>query len=340
MNRFASAALLILLLWMPSSAVSQTPASVDAVTTDSIQKPAATAPDSSKVYRSSSAKPNADSKQAKKPPAPFAWINEIPKSKQHPRLFHKTFRSPSLGIDVGYCIYLPPSYRRRQNKRFPVVYYLHGGRPGSEIKSISLVKPIDAAIRNKVVGQTIYVFANGGPVSHYNYPGRPDAQGEDVFIKELIPHIDSTYRTIADRRGRGLEGFSQGGRGTMRMSLKYASLFCSAAAGGGGYASEKRISEEDGHESASLKFAEGDNTWDLARKYVAEGLPAYNLLVFVGDKGINYENNLEYTAFLRKLGIPHTRIIVPDVEHSAVKIYETHRDPIMRFHDTNFKAAR
>ena len=34
--------------------------------------------------------------------------------------------------------------------------------------------------------------------------------GCDVFINELIPHIDSTYRTIAERSGRGIEGFSQG----------------------------------------------------------------------------------------------------------------------------------
>jgi enterochelin esterase-like enzyme len=34
--------------------------------------------------------------------------------------------------------------------------------------------------------------------------------GCDVFVKELIPHIDSTYRTIAKRSGRGIEGFSQG----------------------------------------------------------------------------------------------------------------------------------
>jgi hypothetical protein len=34
--------------------------------------------------------------------------------------------------------------------------------------------------------------------------------GCDVFIDELIPHIDATYRTVAERGGRGIEGFSQG----------------------------------------------------------------------------------------------------------------------------------
>ena len=45
--------------------------------------------------------------------------------------------------------------------------------------------------------------------------------GCDVFIDELIPHIDATYRTVAERGGRGLEGFSQGGRGTVLVTGGY-----------------------------------------------------------------------------------------------------------------------
>ena len=41
-----------------------------------------------------------------------------------------------------------------------------------------------------------------------------------------------TYRTIAERSGRGIEGFSQGGRGTVRYMFNHPELFCSAAPGG------------------------------------------------------------------------------------------------------------
>ena len=245
-----------------------------------------------------------------------------------------------MDIDVGYCIYLPPSYEHDANRRYPVVYYLHGGRPGNELKSINLVTYIDNAIRAKTIPDTIYVFVNGGPVSHYNYPQQDNARGEDVFIHELIPHIDTTYRTIANRTGRGLEGFSQGGRGTMRISLKHPQLFCSAAAGGGGYATEKRISEEGGRESGQLVFAEGDNTWDLARAYVAEHKAPYKLLVFVGTDGFNYENNLEYMGFLDSLGIPFDKLIVKGAPHSARDIYEKQGDTILKFHAGNFAAAQ
>lgn len=108
---------------------------------------------------------------AKKSPAPFAWVNPIPAKQQLPSLKHGTFTSPSLDVEVGYVILLPPSYSNGDStQRFPVVYYLHGGRPGSETKSIGLASKIVAAMKSKQVREMIYVFVNGGPVSHYNIP--------------------------------------------------------------------------------------------------------------------------------------------------------------------------
>ena len=262
-------------------------------------------------------------------------------------LHHRTFASDIVGEDVGYVILLPEDYDQG-DRRYPVVYYLHGGRPGDETKSVRLAEHLVRYRKANDLPPVIYVFVNGGPVSHYNVPdrigvaGQPDARGADVFIEELIPHIDKTYRTIPARAGRGLEGFSQGGRGTMRLSLRYPELFSSVAAGGGGYATEKRISESpDSAESETLRFAKGDNTWDLARGYVSRGeKPKLKLMVYVGTKGFNYENNLQYMAFLKEQGIPHRALIVPGVPHSAMKIYEKAGADIMRFHADNFSAAR
>ena len=279
--------------------------------------------------------------QPKQKPAAFRWVN--PAEPQTPGLEHATFRSPSMGIDVGYVIYLPEAYRQEVNqaKRFPVVYYLHGGRPGSEKKSISIAAFVHQATQAQSISPTIYVFINGGPVSHYNYPEMENAMGEDVFIDELIPHVDRSYRTIANRSGRGIEGFSQGGRGTMRIIFRHPELFCSAAPGGGGYATEKRISEEGGRESETLRFAEGYNTWDLAKAYAdnkgVERLPAFRMLVFVGTKGFNYDNNLEFMEYLDSLGIPFERLVVPGAPHSAKIIYEKNAAEILGFHQRSFQ---
>ncbi|MEM9585825.1 MAG: alpha/beta hydrolase-fold protein [Planctomycetota bacterium] len=278
----------------------------------------------------------------KKPPRPFRWVNEFPKT-HSTSLRHATMASRIAGQEVGYVVLLPRGYDTSQ-QRYPVVYYLHGGRPGDETKSIRLADQMIRLQDDHEVTPTIYVFVNGGPVSHYNVPdqigitGKPDAVGADVFIKELIPHIDTHYRTIPDRDHRGLEGFSQGGRGTMRLALRYPELFSSVAAGGGGYATEKRISESpDSAESATLRFASGDNTWDLARRYAERAdAPELNLLIYVGTKGFNYENNLEYSEFLSQLGIKHRSLVVPGVPHSATWIYEEAGLEIMRFHEANF----
>jgi len=276
-------------------------------------------------------------KKKKKVRPPFKWVNKLPANAPR-EVRHATFRSQSMGVDVGYCIYLPPQYEAAKTKRFPVVYWLHGGRPGSEVKTIKLVSQIHPAMKEGRVAPAIYVFPNGGPVSHYNM-GKKGQMGEDIFIKELIPHVDATYRTIAKREGRALEGFSQGGRGTARIMFRHPHLFISAAPGGGGHATEKRISEEGGRESDKLIFAKGDNTWDLARQYGAKQKPRLNILVYVGNNGFNYQNNLEWMKHLKKLKIPFQRIIISDAPHSATIIYEKRGLEIMGFHSRNFAKA-
>lgn len=283
----------------------------------------------------SSGKQTQQAKKQKKP-APFKWVN--PLKGKFSGVTHETFKSPSMNVDVGFCIYLPTEYSKASSskKRYPVVYYLHGGRPGSETKSVRLTEFIHTHIETGNVAPMIYVFVNGGPVSHYNMPERENAMGEDVFIKELIPHIDRTYRTIGDRAGRGLEGFSQGGRGTTRIMFRHPELFGSTAPGGAGHETEKRISEEGGKENEGLIFSEGYNTYDLARTYAKNASPSLPILIHVGTKGFNYENNLAYMKFLDTLRIPYKRLIVEGAPHSAAKIYEKKGLEIMQFHQQNF----
>jgi endo-1,4-beta-xylanase len=286
----------------------------------------------------------AQGKKKQKSNTPFHWVNTPSQAHADLPIQHKTFRSQSMGADVGYCIYLPPGYdqSRKTETRYPVVYYLHGGRPGSELKSVGLSAFIDSAIRSERIPPMIYVFINGGPMSHYDYPQIENGQGESVFIEELIPHVDSTYRTIASREGRGIEGFSQGGRGTTRIMFRHPELFCSAAPGGGGFATEKKISENDGHESDRVVFAEGYNAYDTARSYASSEKQRHyplHILIHVGTKGFNYENNLAYMKFLKQLGIEFKKLIVEDVPHSARLIYEQQGDALMKFHAQNFSAG-
>ena len=280
--------------------------------------------------------PQKNKNKKKKPPRPFTWVSPSASKTLPKGVQHGTFRSESMDLDVGYYIYLPPGYTESKD-RFPVVYHLHGGRPGSESKSISLANFVHEAIEKKDIKPTIYVFPNGGPMSWYNYPQIENGSGEDVFIKELIPHIDKTYRTIATRAGRALEGFSQGGRGTTRIMFKHPQLFISTAPGGSGYEPEKRIQDNDGAESEKVRFAKGYNAWDLAAKFAEKPEPKLNILLWVGDKGFNYEFNLKYSDYLNELKLDHEVLVVPDATHSARMIYESKGLELMQFHQENFK---
>ena len=255
---------------------------------------------------------------------------------------HATFNSSSMGTPVGYNIYLPPGYDDAANRRtrYPVIYYLHGGRPGSESVSIGVAEHVHAAIASGAVRPVIFVWPNGGRVSWYDYG---DSMGEGVFVRELIPHIDDTYRTLAHRGGRALQGFSQGGRGTTRIMFRYPHLFISAAPGGPGYAVEKLVFENDGVErdprssganARSFDFGKGNDAYSLARSYAQDGMqPPLNVMIWAGSRGFNYEASLEYLGYLYGLGVPAERLIAPGVDHNPVWFYETHGVDLLRFHD-------
>ena len=252
-----------------------------------------------------------------------------------------------MRIPVGYNIYLPPGYEDNANRniRYPVVYYLHGGRPGNESVSVGLVESVHAANESGQVRPIIFVWVNGGEVSHYNYG---DSRGEDVFVQELIPYIDRTYRTIDHRGGRALQGFSQGGRGTTRIMFRYPELFISAAPGGPGCGMEKQISENGGIEQdnrfgrsgPALDFGEGNDAFSLAREYARQPTQRpLKILIWVGTNGFNYEATLEYLDFLSELEIRAERLVVPEVGHNPFELYEKNGLDLLGFHDQHWRGV-
>jgi len=241
-----------------------------------------------------------------------------------------------MQVVVGYFIDLPPGYEELANrqKRYPVVYFLHGGRQGNEGAAVKLVDQLHERLRSSLVPPRIYVFNNGGKLSHYDYR---EFLGESALVKELIPHIDRNYRTIPTRLGRGIEGISMGGRGTARIMFRHPELFCSAIPIAGGHQREKLVSEMTRQDADGVVLDSANNSWDLARQYASDPtLPNLEILVAVGTKDFNYQANLEWMAHLRSLPIPFQRLIIPDTPHSMIDVYRNAGNEIMRFHERCF----
>ena len=158
---------------------------------------------------------------------PAAWSN--PPATSVANVTHRTFRSHAIGTDVGYSIYLPPGYEQG-TQRYPVLYYLHGAGGNESGGPRTVVPRLIEAQRAGTVPPFIVVFPNGGLATWYadSFDGKLPI--ETMIIRELIPHVDATYRTQADRAGRAISGMSMGGFGAIVLGMKHADLFSSVVA--------------------------------------------------------------------------------------------------------------
>ena len=95
---------------------------------------------------------------------------------------YKTFQSKTIQGPVSYLIYLPPDYEKNTRRRYPCLYWLHGGM-GNPIKGAAFVKLVDGEIRENKVPPLIVVLVNGLPMSMYIDSVDGKQPVESVIIK-------------------------------------------------------------------------------------------------------------------------------------------------------------
>jgi S-formylglutathione hydrolase FrmB len=154
----------------------------------------------------------------------MSWIEpdqNVPTGAQY-----KTFHSKTINTDVSYVVYLPPNYERDTGTRYPVLYYLHGSGGTSVNGAQQVVRTLDKAIRAGRVAPMIAIFVNGMR-GNTAYCDSRDGKWpvETVIIKDLIPYVDATYRTLPSRESRAIEGFSMGSFGAAHLGFKYPEEF-------------------------------------------------------------------------------------------------------------------
>lgn len=143
--------------------------------------------------------------------------------------------------DREVSIYLPPSYGRERNRRYPVVYLLHGytntdegwygpnTKSGFQTAGTTLPAVADKAMTGGGAREMIVVMPNAYTIYQGSmYSNSPTTGDWEVYItRELVGYMDSHYRTIPERASRGLAGHSMGGYGTIRLAMKYPEVFSS-----------------------------------------------------------------------------------------------------------------
>lgn len=130
-------------------------------------------------------------------------------------------------------VYLPPSYTSNPDKRFPVLYMLHGFTDtdsqwfGWEDHWINLQDVIEESIAEGLSKEMIVVMPNAYNKFKGSMYGSSATIGDwETFVtQELVNYMDENYRTIPDRNSRGLAGHSMGGYGTLRLGMKNPNVY-------------------------------------------------------------------------------------------------------------------
>ena len=138
-----------------------------------------------------------------------------------------TFASASLGREVSYVVDLPPSYATATGRKYPVVYALHGLFEGSGFWERRGLAPILARLRaSGAVPEFLVVAVDGGNSFFVN---APDGRYEDLVTRDLVAHVESTYRVVPGRKGRALLGVSMGGYAALHIAFEQPGLVAAVA---------------------------------------------------------------------------------------------------------------
>ncbi|MCU1269380.1 MAG: hypothetical protein JWN74_674 [Acidobacteriaceae bacterium] len=146
------------------------------------------------------------------------------------RIDCSVFNSHIFHRAVRYCVMLPPNYGTDTQRKYPVLYFLHGlGENEQTLLRSGGWGLIEDLRHDHKVGDFLMVAPEGrGSFFINSADGRE--RYSDFFINEFLPYIEIHYRVIRERRSRGVTGLSMGGYGALRFAFALPELFGSVSA--------------------------------------------------------------------------------------------------------------
>lgn len=138
--------------------------------------------------------------------------------------------SSAMTKNIKTCVITPKGYKK-SNKKFPVVYLLHGysGNYATWVKSFK-------EVANQADKYGFIIIGVDGNYSSWYFDSPIDStfKYETYIIDELVPFIDKKYKTIASPAGRAISGLSMGGHGALYLSFKHQDVYGASGSMSGG----------------------------------------------------------------------------------------------------------
>jgi S-formylglutathione hydrolase FrmB len=273
----------------------------------------------------------------------------------------KSYDSKCLGGTERYSIFLPPSFVKDPQRRYPVIYFLHGLNNDETSWTVDRYGNIQNKLEEMIVSgkipELIMVHPRGDSSFYCNYLDG-SKRYEDLVTQELIPYMEANYRAAPGRKNRAIAGTSMGGYGALKIAMKYPDLYAAAAGqspilfpGSNPLAlsDEARSSRFYSFFINMLKPIFGDpirqDVWDannplvLARNHKMDGLKIY-FDYGTDDRYIPMthldEGNKALDQILTDAHVPHTFKIHPGEPHGWALI-SAHLDETLPFLCGTFK---
>ena len=148
------------------------------------------------------------------------------------RTFHSRAVAGNLegnSADRGAYVITPPGYDENPDRRYPVVYFLHGywATPQMYQDMMQFEQAVQGAAE---AGNPVIMVV---PDGHSRLRGGFYSSGptvgdyETMVAHDLVNWVDANFRTIPNADSRGLAGHSMGGYGTIRIAMKHPDVFSS-----------------------------------------------------------------------------------------------------------------
>ena len=157
----------------------------------------------------------------------FYEVREVPHGKVEP-VNYKNY----AGADKRMHIYLPPGYEKNEATRYPVLYLNHGGGDddskwsNTEANGGHAPTILDNLIAEGKARPMIIVMPSTRGIASANPPpvDADDACTQE-YLKDILPFVDTHYRTKPSREHRALAGLSMGGFVVMHTGLPHLDTF-------------------------------------------------------------------------------------------------------------------
>ena len=203
------------------------------------------------------------------PDGSFYQIKDVP----HGNVLIENYYSKVAKSWRHIFIYTPPDYEKNSSTRYPVLYLQHGGgedeRVWIEMGRTNLIldnliaegkiKPFIVVMETSAVGPAMPMPPRtgtpvaGAPAAGVPTAGAPGAAPRprfsteayaNVMIDDMIPWVDSNFRTLADQAHRAMSGLSMGGMYTKSITLAHLDKFAYIGLFSGGNIAPTEISDK------------------------------------------------------------------------------------------------